>query len=117
MHKSVLGLIVRGLKRFNVALALVAIFLGLIMFLTPRIAHAAGLAQGAGGDPYASIAAAIAVGVGSLGAAYAVAATGSAAIGAIAERPEVFGRVLIFVGLAEGIAIYGLIIAFMILGR
>jgi len=46
-----------------------------------------------------------------------VGATGAAAIGAIAEKPEAFGRVLIFVGLAEGIAIYGLIIAFMILGR
>ncbi|RLC56142.1 MAG: F0F1 ATP synthase subunit C [Chloroflexota bacterium] len=92
--------------------------MGLIWFFMPAtIVHAAGLAQESGGDAYASLAAAIAVGLGSIGAAYAVGATGSAAIGAIAERPEVFGRVLIFVGLAEGIAIYGLIIAFMILGR
>jgi V/A-type H+-transporting ATPase subunit K len=53
--------------------------------------------------------------LGSIGAAYAVGATGSAAIGVIAEKPETFGRVLIFVGLAEGVAIYGLIIAFMVL--
>jgi V/A-type H+-transporting ATPase subunit K len=77
---------------------------------------AAGLSQDAGGDTYASLAAALAVGAGSLGAAYAVSTTGSAAVGAIAEKPDVFGRALIFVGLAEGVAIYGLIIAFIILG-
>ena len=43
-------------------------------------------------------------------------ATGLAAIGAIAEKPELLGRTLIFVGLAEGIVIYGLIISFIILG-
>jgi V/A-type H+-transporting ATPase subunit K len=42
---------------------------------------------------------------------------GAAALGAIGERPEIAGRALIFVGLAEGIAIYGLIVAIMILGR
>jgi V/A-type H+-transporting ATPase subunit K len=62
------------------------------------------------------LAAALAVSMGSLGAAYAVSTTGSAAVGAIAEKPDVFGRALIFVGLAEGVAIYGLIIAFIILG-
>ena len=41
----------------------------------------------------------------------------AAAVGTIAEKPESFGRALIFVGLAEGIAIYGLIISFMILNR
>ncbi len=49
--------------------------------------------------------------------AYAVAVVGAAAMGAVAEKPETAGRALIFVGLAEGIAIYGLIIAIMILGR
>ena len=43
-------------------------------------------------------------------------ATGLAAIGAIAEKPELLGRSLIFVGLAEGIVIYGLIVSFIILG-
>jgi V/A-type H+-transporting ATPase subunit K len=38
-------------------------------------------------------------------------------MGAMAERPEMAARALIFVGLAEGIAIYGLIIAIMILGK
>lgn len=61
------------------------------------------------------LAAAICTGVGSLGAGVAVAYVGAAALGAISEKPELAGRALIFVGLAEGIAIYGLIIAIMIL--
>jgi V/A-type H+-transporting ATPase subunit K len=63
------------------------------------------------------MAAALAAGLAALGAAYAVAIVGAAAMGAVAEKPETAGRALIFVGLAEGIAIYGLIIAIMILGR
>ena len=63
------------------------------------------------------IAAALAAGASALGAAYAVAHVGAAAVGAIAEKPELLGRVLILVGLAEGIAIYGLIIAILILNR
>ncbi len=63
------------------------------------------------------VAAALATGLSSLGAGIAVAAVGSAAIGALAERPELLGRALIMVGLAEGIAIYGLIISILILNR
>jgi V/A-type H+-transporting ATPase subunit K len=109
--------LVLSLGGFNLVLALMMAGLGLVWFFAPDVVQAAGLAQDAGGDPYASLAAACAVGIGSIGAAYAVSSTGSAAVGAIAERPEVFGRALIFVGLAEGVAIYGLIIAFMILNR
>lgn len=61
--------------------------------------------------------AAIAAAVSAIGAAYAVANVGSAAVGALAEKPEMLGRVLILVGLAEGIAIYGLIVAILILNR
>jgi V/A-type H+/Na+-transporting ATPase subunit K len=52
-----------------------------------------------------------------LAGGYAVAQVGTAAAGALAEKPELFGRVLILVGLAEGIAIYGLIVAVLILNR
>jgi len=63
------------------------------------------------------LAAALATGLSSLGAGFAVASVGSAAIGALAEKPELLGRALIMVGLAEGIAIYGLIISILILNR
>jgi len=65
---------------------------------------------------WAFIAAAIATGMATIGAAIAVGLVGSSAMGAMSERPEMAGRALIFVGLAEGIAIYGLIVAIMILG-
>lgn len=63
------------------------------------------------------MAAALATGLSSLGAAYAVGSVGSAAMGALTEKPELFGRLLIFVGLAEGIAIYGIIISVLILNK
>ncbi len=57
---------------------------------------------------------ALAVSVPSVGAGYAVAQTGTAAAATITERPELFGRTIVYVGMAEGIAIYGLLIAFLI---
>ncbi len=63
------------------------------------------------------MAAALATSLSSLAAGYAVATVGSAAVGALTEKPELLGRVLILVGLAEGIAIYGLIISILILNR
>jgi V/A-type H+-transporting ATPase subunit K len=69
------------------------------------------------GASWGLVAAALATGLSALGAAYAVAHVGSAAVGALAEKPELLGRVLILVGLAEGIAIYGLIVSILILNR
>ncbi len=63
------------------------------------------------------ISAALATGIATLGAGYAVAVVGSAALGAVSEDSSLLGKTLIFVGLAEGIAIYGLIVSIMILGR
>ncbi|MGD9140824.1 MAG: ATP synthase subunit C, partial [bacterium] len=77
--------------------------------------------QGAQADTgslkWAFLSAAISTGFGCLGAGIAVAYVGAAAVGAIGEKPEIAGRTLVFVGLAEGVAIYGLIIAIMILGK
>lgn len=63
------------------------------------------------------ISAALATGIAALASGYAVAVVGSAALGAVSENPSLLGKTLIFVGLAEGIAIYGLIVSIMILGR
>lgn len=109
--------LVFGLSTVNIVMAVLLLGVGLVWFLAPEIVAASGLGQATASDPYVSLAAAIAVSAGSIGAAYAVSATGAAAIGAIAEKPDVFGKALIFVGLAEGVAIYGLIIAFIILNR
>ncbi|MBI9015045.1 MAG: ATPase [Clostridiales bacterium] len=63
------------------------------------------------------IAAALATGLATIGTGYAVGAVGSSALGAVSEDPKILGKTLIFVGLAEGIAIYGLIISILIIGR
>ena len=57
----------------------------------------------------------LAVGIAGLGAGIGMGSAGSAAIGAITEKPEVFGRSLIYVVLIEAIAIYGLVIAFLLI--
>jgi len=66
---------------------------------------------------WAFASAAAAAALSALAAGYAVAQVGTAAVGALAEKPELFGRMLILVGLAEGIAIYGLIVAVLIFNR
>lgn len=63
------------------------------------------------------LAAALATGLSCIGAGIAVAMVASSAIGAISENPKLLGKTIIFAGLAEGIAIYGLIISIMILNK
>lgn len=63
------------------------------------------------------LAAALSVGIGSIGCGIAVGNAAPAAIGAIAEEPKVFAKALIFVALGEGISVFGLLIAIMILGK
>ena len=63
------------------------------------------------------LAAAIATGLACIGSGIAVAVVASSAVGAISEDPSLLGKTIIFAGLAEGIAIYGLIIAIMILNK
>jgi V/A-type H+-transporting ATPase subunit K len=76
-------------------------------------------AESAGADANwaALLGAAIAVAGSSIGAGIAVAYTGAAALAAISERPEIFGRAMVIVGLAEGIAVYGLIVSIILVGR
>ncbi len=72
----------------------------------------------AGRDPRgALLGAGIAVAGSSIGAGIGVSYTGSAALAAISEKPDMFGRAMVFVGLAEGIAIYGLVIAIMLIEK
>ena len=108
--------LVFAFKGYNVFLILMALGIGVVWLVSPQTVMAAGIvAQAAAADPYASLAAGISTGLAALGAGVAVSGTGAAAIGAIAEKPEALGRSLIFVGLAEGVAIYGLLIAFLVL--
>ncbi len=65
----------------------------------------------------AYIAASLVTGLACIGAGIAVAASASAALGAISENEKILGKALIFVALAEGIALYGLLVSFTILGQ
>ncbi len=106
----------------NTVLGLAA--LGLLLLAVaggPAEAHEVAVAAQTTGSSDASwaalLGAAIAVAGSSIGAGVAVAYTGAAALAAISERPEVFGRAMVIVGLAEGIAIYGLIVSIILIGK
>lgn len=105
------------------ALLLVAalVVLALALSAGPASAAPAAVATASTGASSASWAAlmgaAIAVAGSSIGAAIAVAYTGAAALAALSERPELFGRSMVIVGLAEGIAIYGLVVAIILIGK
>lgn len=89
----------------------------IMMFAGPNVqaADAAASASTATGMGY--IAAALVTGLSCIGGGIAVASAASAALGAISEDSSILGKSLIFVGLAEGVCLYGLIISFMILGQ
>jgi V/A-type H+-transporting ATPase subunit K len=110
-----------GLPVALIALTLVLGLAGTALLLWAPSALAATEAATAGravvDSSWVFIGAALATGVSSLGAGFAVAKVGTAAVGALAEKPELFGRLLIFIGLAEGIAIYGLIVSILMLNR
>jgi V/A-type H+/Na+-transporting ATPase subunit K len=110
--------LVLGLNVVNVVVAMMVVGFGLIWLFSPQTMLAAAPAQAAKAvDPYATLAAALSTGLATIAAGIAVSNTGAAALGAIAERPETFGRALVFVGLSEGIGIYGLIVSVLILNR
>lgn len=105
------------LVRVNVAVAGAALVgLALVFAGVVDPAQAATTAtRASSGDAF--IGAGIAVAGSTLGAGVAVSYTGSAALAAIAEKPDMLGRALVIVGLAEGIAIYGLIVAVILIGK
>jgi V/A-type H+-transporting ATPase subunit K len=114
--KSMGNLSAKKVLRTNL-FSFVPVMAAALIFLIPDIAGAAaGTAAGTGGNGLGFIAAALSTGLATIGAGYAVGAVASSALGAVSEDQSLLGKTLIFVGLAEGIAIYGLIISIMILG-
>lgn len=94
----------------------VPIMLMIVVLLIPsgsKAAEASTAAAASDGLKY--IGAALSTGLAAIGTGYAVGTVGSAALGAISEDQSILGRTIIFVGLAEGIAIFGVIISIMIL--
>ena len=79
------------------------------------MASAAVTSDAASSNGLGLIAAGLAIGLSCIGSGYAVASSASAALGALSEDSSIFGKALIFVALAEGIALWGFIVAFLIL--
>ena len=86
----------------------------IVVLLLPANSSAAGTAASSA-DGLKYIGAALSTGLATIGTGYAVGNVGSAALGAISEDQSILGRTIIFVGLAEGIAIFGVIISILIL--
>ncbi|GAA0855506.1 ATP synthase subunit C [Streptosporangium amethystogenes subsp. fukuiense] len=107
----------RGLHTFNAAIALASVILLVCAATAGSAQGTAAVNAAAGGNWAALLGAAIAVAGSAIGAGIAVAYTGAAALAAMSERPELFGRAIVIVGLAEGIAIYGLVIGIILIGR
>ncbi len=105
----------RALK-INLSVFIPVITAALVMNI-PSIAHAAVTTAANPSAGLGYLAAGLSTGLATIGAGYAVGAVGSSALGAVSEDPKILGKTLIYVGLGEGIAIYGLIISIMILAR
>jgi len=108
-------------KSLIVVLALMAVF-ALISTVNVSAQEASGQTRDISAEQakvmqYGLIAAAIAFGLGAIGAGIAIANVGAAAMGAIGERPEIASQALIFIALAEGLVVFGFITALMILGK
>ena len=87
----------------------------LVLLLPANTRAAAETAATSNVDGLRYIGAALSTGLATIGTGYAVGTVGSAALGAISEDQSILGRTIIFVGLAEGIAIFGVIISILIL--
>ncbi|MEY8355290.1 ATP synthase subunit C [Lachnospiraceae bacterium 54-53] len=121
------GAFARGEKtkgRYKTALGINAfLFFGTLIvssvfMFNGQASAAEAAAAGAGGVAgMGYLAAALSTGLACIGGGIAVSAAASAALGAISEDGSILGKSLIFVGLAEGVCLYGLIISFMILGK
>jgi len=85
-----------------------------VLAAEPAAATAGGLTLGQG---LALLGVGLPTGLAAIGAAIALGPIGSASLAVIAEKPEMFGRTLIYMGLAEGIAIYGLVMSILLLGK
>jgi len=105
-----------GKKMTSSSLLRYVLFIIFVLFMSSyTITNAYAQEQTAGNqEGWRFLSMALSTGLAALSAGYAVARTGEAAIAAITEKPELFGRTILYVGLAEGIAIYGILISFLI---
>jgi V/A-type H+-transporting ATPase subunit K len=109
----------KGSLLANVLVFAVALAVTLLLGIDQAMAQAApaGAKDISTGAGLALLGVGIPTGLAAVGAGIALGPVGSSALAVLAEKPESFGRTLIFMGLAEGIAIYGLVMSILMLGR
>ena len=110
------GGMLANLALFGLGLAGVMLF-GVQDVLAAEPAAAAAAGEISIGQGLALLGIGLPTGLAAIGAAIAMGPIGSAALAVIAEKPEMLGRTLIYIGLAEGIAIYGLVMSILLLGK
>lgn len=111
---------VKAFSGFNLLLFVAGI--GLILVGGMNDVFAQGEIMDAGNDistgyGLALIGIGLPTGLATIGAGIAVSSVGAASLAVITEKPEMFGRTLVYLGLAEGIAIYGLVVTILLLGK
>ena len=114
-----------GTKRMFVAIAAASFMLLLVgaalsLVSAPAVAAEAPEAAAAASNSnngLGFIGMALATGLACVGAGIAVGSVGSAALGLVGEQPGAIGTTLIYVGLAEGVAIYGIVISMLIFSK
>lgn len=99
------------------AAQLFAAFLGVNDAIAASEVAAAGPSEVSVGMGLAFIGIALPTAFSTIAAAIAVGPIGAASLAAVSEKPEIFGRTLVYLGLAEGIAIYGLVLSILLLNR
>lgn len=118
VNKAVKGKNAKKLIGMNITALLGVIIVATIVVLTGGLSASAAdgtQTAAAASDGLRFIGAGLAIGLSAIGSGIAVASSSAAALGALSEDPKMFGKAFVFVGLAEGIAIYGLIISILIL--
>jgi V/A-type H+-transporting ATPase subunit K len=114
--KSIKKAIVVNLCAFFAVLSIcVAVPIGMNVAAADEAATTSAAASADMSKGLAYLGAALAVGLGSIGCGIAVGKAAPAAIGAVSEDPSSFSKSLIFVALGEGVAIYGLLIALLLI--
>lgn len=106
---------IRKALKINLSTFIPIMVMILVLVLPNGVKAAAAGNASEAGNGLKYIGAALSTGLATIGTGYAVGQVGSAALGAISEDASILGRTIIFVGLAEGIAIFGVIISIMIL--
>ena len=98
---------------------LALVFMGIqdVMAATETIVEVEGVKEISTGMGLAIIGVGIPTALSTIAAGIAVGPIGAASLAVLAEKPEIFGRTLIYLGLAEGIAIYGLVMSILLLDK